>query len=288
MQIVKVMGGLGNQLFAYAFALALRKLGREVKLDISWYERIEAHNGWELERVFGLGLPLCSRQERDRLGDLDRRMILRLRRKIFGERPGHIVERGPGYDSGYLGIHGDAYFDGYWQSPRYHVGLESEIETAFRFPASLEPEAQRLVDSGRPIVGLHVRRGDYMTASALGKVCGEVYFQAAISSLTVGLEQPLILFFSDDLAWCAERLGRGLDAVYVDWNAGGWSWRDLRLMTRCDRLAIANSSFSWWGARLGRPGRQVFAPDRWFAAGHADNKELVLPGWTKLTTREDR
>jgi len=285
--VVKVMGGLGNQMFAYAFALALRELGREVKLDSSWHERHEAHQGWELGKIFPLAIPECSEAERDALGDLHDSVMARARRKIFGARPLHRVERGRGYDPSFLKVAGEAYFDGYWQSPRYHEGIEPLIEAAFRFPAGLEPEGEALLTSaaGRALVGVHVRRGDYLEGDKLGGVCGEAYYGRAIAATRDGLVDPVFAFFSDDLDWCRERLGRGLEAIYVDWNRGGDSWRDMRLMTLCDRLVIANSSFSWWGARLGADrGRMIAAPDRWYGVRYRDNKDIAMPGWLRIAT----
>ena len=284
------MGGLGNQMFAYSFAMALRNLGREVALDTTWYERNRAHNGWELDTIFELDIGECSREERDRLGDLDARFVSRLRRKLFGERRGHFKESGPGYCRDYLDMRGDAYFDGFWQSPRYHKGIEGEIEATFAFPADLEPEGRACLDRarGRSLVGVHVRRGDYLSSEALFGVCGEAYYRGAIEAILEGARDPLVLFFSDDLRWCEETISSGLDAVFVDWNRGDEAWRDMRLMTRCDRLVIANSSFSWWGARLGAAGRPVLAPSRWFGGTLPDNPEICLPGWIRMDSKGQR
>jgi hypothetical protein len=289
MQIVKVMGGLGNQMFSYAFALALRKLGREVALDTSSYERYPAHNGWELGRLFKLDIPQCAEEDRDRLGDVAGDFGSRLRRKVLGPRRGHVLQRGPGYDRRFADIPGDAYFDGYWQSWRYHEDIDSEIDATFKFPPELESEGKACLEAagGRTVIGVHVRRGDYLESEDLGGVCDEGYYARAIESLSPGTADPLLLFFSDDLDWCRERLGKGRESVYVDWNRRADSWRDMRLMTFCDGLAISNSSFGWWGARLGaKRGRKIAAPSRWFGGRHPDNLDIVLPGWTRVAARQ--
>lgn len=290
MQIVKVMGGLGNQMFAYAFALKLRALGRDVRLDTSWHERIQAHNGWELGRIFSLDIPECDIVELERLADLDRDLISRVRRIVFGPGRGHHVERKRCYDPRFLSIAEDAYFDGYWQSPLYHVGIEPEVQAAFRFPSELEPETLRMLTemAGRTTIGVHVRRGDYLQSDDLGGVCGKAYYRRAIEFLSEGAADPYVLFFSDDLDWCRDELASGIDAVFVDWNRGADSWKDMRLMTLCDKLAISNSSFGWWGARLGQDeARQVAAPDRWFGARHRDNPDIAPSGWVRLSARGD-
>ena len=294
MQIVKAMGGLGNQMFAYSFGLALRGLGRKVALDTSWYDRNEAHNGWELDRVFSLDIPRCTLEQRDALGDLSPRIAARLRRKLFGPHAGHYAEEGRGYDSTYLDVPGDAYFDGFWQSPRYHEGVAREIEGAFRFRAELEGSDKELIEgfAGRCLIGVHARRGDYLTSDLLGGVCTTAYFRGALRVLLEGAANPLVLYFSDDLDWCKRELASDTEGVFVDWNRGADSWKDMRLMGYCDRLAISNSSFSWWGARLRRPGargdRTIVAPSRWYGARHKDNTDIALPSWVRLDSRGER
>ncbi len=294
MQIVKVMGGMGNQMFAYAFALRLRRLGRQVSLDTSWHDRHKAHNGWELSRLFDLDIPECDAQARDRLADLSEDLASRLRRKVFGTKRGHVVEQGPGYDPRFLTVTGDAYLDGYWQSPLYHEGVQDEIEETFAFPGDLEASSLEALDAarGRTLIGVHVRRGDYLDSTALGGVCGEGYYRHAIEALSQDARDPVVFFLSDDLDWCRERLGREHDSVYVDWNRGIESWRDMRLMTKLDRLAISNSSFGWWAARLSRRkagglGVKVIAPDRWYGGRHPDNRDIALLGWIRLASGGD-
>jgi hypothetical protein len=288
MQIVKMIGGLGNQMFEYAFALALRKLGRDVALDPSWLESNWAHNGWELPDIFKLDIPLCSVEDRERLGDIKRDFGSRLRRKLLGHRRSHVLERWSGYDPRFLAIGGDAYFDGFWQSHRYHEGADAEVEAAFLFPGEIEAESRRCLEAatGRTTIGVHVRRGDALKNPFMGAVCDEGYYRRAIETLKTDAQDPVLVFLSDDLDWCRERLGAGHDAVYVDWNRGKDSWKDMRLMTLCDRLAIANSSFSWWGARLGTDSRRpIVAPSRWFEGKHPDNLDIAPPQWTRVAAR---
>jgi hypothetical protein len=223
-------------------------------------------------------------EERDRLGDLSPRFSSRLRRKLFGEKRGHCKEPRPGFHRRFLEAPRDAYLDGFWQSPLYHEGIEAEIDAAFAFPRGADPRGDALLGdaAGRSLIGVHVRRGDYMSSEALYGVCGEDYYRRAIEVLLEGAANPLVLFFSDDLDWCERTLSSGLEPVFVDWNKGEDSWKDMLMMTRCDRLAIANSSFSWWGARLGRADRPVVAPSRWFGGDQSDNPDIALPGWIRL------
>ena len=183
---------------------------------------------------------------------------------------------------------GDWYFSGYWQSARYYEGREAEVRDSFAFTVPFKSRDRDFLESlrGRLTVGVHVRRGDSLQFPKVDGVCGETYYRDATAAALEGARDPIIVFFSDDLDWCRDRLSSLGDAVYVDWNRGEESHADMRLMSLCDRLIIANSSFSWWGGYLGRPDRRVFAPSRWFAAGFKDNTDIAPPGWIRIPVGE--
>lgn len=288
MNIVKMVGGLGNQMFEYAFALALRAGGRDVRLDLSWFDRNDQHNGWELERLFGISIPACSAEERAAIGDVSPSMFAKVRRRLGFRKRTHYRQAKHGYDPAPLSFRGEEYLDGFWQSYRYFEGIEDDVRKAFSFPAPLGGKNARVLRdaAGRTTIGVHVRRGDQLANDTLGIVCGESYFRRAIEAATDGATQPLVLFFSDDLPWCKKELGAGLDAVYVDWNRKADSYLDMQLMTLCDRLVISNSTFSWWGAWLGAdPDRFVASPDRWAREPLPDYECIIHPKWTKIPTR---
>ena len=285
MHIVRISAGLGNQMFEYAFALVLNELYGDVKLDLGWFDRFEQHNGYELGRLFDVRLPLASEDECRAVGDLSFSRLARARRKFLWTRASHHRQAKSGYDPYYLRAPRDCYFDGYWQSYRYFEGREDLVRRALRFAPPPSAPNLRLLDEHkvRTIVGLHARRGDYVASRMLGRAFGPNYYQRALDAALEGAEDPVALFFSDDLPWCAQNIRVSCESVFVDWNRGENSFEDLRLMTSCDRLVICNSSFSWWGAWLGeRPGRRIYAPERWFARGHSDNMDIIPPEWIRV------
>ncbi|MGA2545213.1 MAG: alpha-1,2-fucosyltransferase [Rectinemataceae bacterium] len=288
MQIVKMVGGLGNQMFEYALALALRASGRDVRLDLSWFDRNSQHNGYELERLFGVSIPACSAEERAAIGDVSPSLFAKVRRRFIYRKRTHYRQAKHGYDPAPLSSHGDLYLDGFWQSYRYFDGMEDSIRKVFSFPTPLGGNNARVLQdaAGRTTIGVHVRRGDQLANDTLGIVCGASYFRRAIQAALVDAMHPLVIFFSDDLPWCEKELGTGLDAVYVDWNRKADSYLDMQFMTRCDRLVISNSTFSWWGAWLGAdPGRFVASPDRWAREPLPDYEYIIHPNWTKISSR---
>ena len=125
MHIVKVNGGLGNQMFQYAFALALDRLYGNAKLDLEWIRGESAHNGFELDRHFRLFLPECEPEERRALGDIDPSVFGRARRRLGIKKKSHYISRSVGWDPYYLSAGKDSYFAGYWQSYKYYPALKT-------------------------------------------------------------------------------------------------------------------------------------------------------------------
>ena len=62
MKIVNIIGGLGNQLFQYAFAVALQEEfpEEEVKICIKSFKGYPLHNGYELDNLFDIQLGKAS------------------------------------------------------------------------------------------------------------------------------------------------------------------------------------------------------------------------------------
>lgn len=265
MKIVKIYGGLGNQMFQYAFALELeQRRGEPVYLDLSGFEDYGLHNGFELERVFGIQTRVAPPDIVRRLSVPSSGLVNRFRRKYLTKKT-HFIDRYFGYYPAVFDREGDCYYDGYWQSEKYFVDVEEAVRRVFRFREGLGERNEALLqDLPGPRVSLHVRRGDYLKSENLN-VCTPAYYEAALAELRASIPIRSILVFSDDISWCRENLQlEAQTTAYIDWNTGLESWRDMALMTRCDHHIIANSSFSWWGAWLNpRMSKRVFAPRPW-------------------------
>jgi hypothetical protein len=264
-KIVKIYGGLGNQMFQYAFAMSLAGASGDVTfLDTSSRGVDEAHNGFELGRLFNIYLGEAPPEEADRLCVRPTTLFNRIRRKYF-TKPTHRIDRIFCYQPELLELSGDVYYEGYWQSEKYFWGIEAEVRATYSFPPILDrPNEEALGSLRRPVASLHVRRGDYLKYPNLS-ICTPDYYSRAVAALRDAGDASSLLVFSDDLEYCRSELDLGgLPAVYVEWNQGAESWRDMAMMARCDAHVIANSSFSWWGAWLDpRPRKRVIAPKPW-------------------------
>jgi len=301
MKIVKVAGGLGNQMFQYAFARALEaRSGEDVYLDTSTYEYMPAHNGFELDKLFAVQYKAAREEDIRRLGTRPRDLFSQLRRKYF-TKPTHYIDRVFRYDPDVFALKGDRYLEGWWQSEKYFASIADSLRQEFYFIPDPGPqnrqipeEANKALSADTPrryeLVSVHVRRGDSLKLPET-QVCTEAYYRNALGLAKQHFIRPHFLVFSDDLSWCRVNLGLDEDdATFVDWNRGADSWRDMWLMSRCKGHIIANSSFSWWGAWLDpHPNKFVIAPNHWslarqrpFAYYHYDFRDIVPDSWTKV------
>ncbi|WP_257666448.1 alpha-1,2-fucosyltransferase [Parapedobacter tibetensis] len=285
MKIVKFLGGLGNQLFQYAFFCALQQRFRKIKADFSGFDAYELHNGYELERIFGVLLPQASPFEQKLFDQQDRRWVQRKLRRLFGTKDGYYEE--PvlfRYDDTLLDDSRNRYYWGYWQHINYINPVEDQLRLELAFPAFADQRNMELSEklSMMNAVSVHVRRGDYLNDPVLGGICDVGYYRRALAYMEQHIADSHFVFFSNDIPWCRETFSMQ-NAIFVDWNTGLQSFRDMQLMSFCKHHIIANSSFSWWGAWLNQyAGKIVVSPDRWVGMEGLDLSGIILPEFQQI------
>lgn len=280
MRLIKMTGGLGNQMFIYAFYLRMKKRWPEVRIDLSDMVHYHAHHGYEMHRVFAL----------PRTEFCINRPLKKVVEFLFFKK---VYER-------YLPKDGPAvwerhwrwpliYFKGFWQSERYFTDIEDEVCRTFTFDTRQASERTlqmaATIDADAHAVSLHVRRGDYLLPkfyASSGCVCRISYYRNAVAEMLRRMPEAHFYVFSDDIEWVRANLPLPR-ADYVDWNTGVDSWQDMMLMSRCRHNIICNSTFSWWGAWLNaHPDKVVVAPDHWYAGD--EHPAIVPDGWVKVST----
>jgi hypothetical protein len=292
MIIVKIAGGLGNQMFQYAAGIALaEKLGMECKFDLDWFDNHHIHNGLELSSVFNLKLPVASSADKKLVFGFFQFIYQWLGDKLFSKklsflrRPFLLLEGDYDHYYSHHIFSKHIYMVGYWQGEIYTL----KSDGMFVFSRILNDATQKwlkTIQNRASSVSLHVRRGDYISdkksANAMG-TCTIDYYQAAINLMANQLEEPIFFIFSDDLNWCRESLAINHPVHYVDGNIGDHSSFDMLLMSACRHHIIANSSFSWWGARLAKSKKQiVIAPKPWFNTATENEDKLYCDEWIVL------
>jgi hypothetical protein len=293
MIISRLRGGLGNQMFQYAAAMACaRQAGlpaADIRFDLAWFRR-HADRRFELD-VFGIA-PREAGRGVLALARLAARLPFLARAGLPAWRREAHFHHDPALADCCARARGrqPLYLTGYWQSPRYFAAIEAELRAAYRFRPDDDVRNRDLANrmQARPSVSVHVRRGDYATnprAGARHGVLDAAYYRAAIALVADRVGAADWYVFTDTPGDAAVDCPG--PTTWVTHNRGAASCRDLELMASCSHHVIANSSFSWWGAWLaggtaGHDGRQVVvAPHAWFTADGPDTRDLLPPSWLR-------
>ncbi|RTL12957.1 MAG: alpha-1,2-fucosyltransferase [Neisseriaceae bacterium] len=285
MQIIWCSGGLGNQMFQYAFYRRLQLDGKSVTLDISGFNDYGLHNGFELDKIFPVKINLADEvlinNIKQKISHLS--LLKKIWWKVFTNFRPVIVQKNFGYSSRLSNLQGLKYLEGYWQSEKYFGTHSDTIRNDFKFPL-LDIKNKDYADkiSQGEAVSIHIRMGDYVNHPLHGGICTLEYYKKALSLIEEKVESPLFFIFSNDIEWCQNNLK--LDkAIYVTGNEGKNSFRDMHLMSMCKHNIIANSSFSWWGAWLNNnPDKVVVAPSKWFNDKTINTKDLLPDSWIQI------
>jgi hypothetical protein len=277
---VEIVGGLGNQMFQYAAALALaRRNNAPLQIDASGY-RLYRMRSFQLDKLSipaeylpkDHTEPLLPARPSPTL-DLAERVLRGLGRTVRLPRKGVYREPHFHVDRRFFQLKPPIALHGYFQSERYFGSVPDELRRHFRPASPLAPEAARvaeMIERAPAPISVHVRRGDYVTAPDVARVHGALdaaYYRRAIDILATRRDENFTVFlFSDEPDAAADLLGflpaDKLVAVRAD---PARPWDGMALMARCRHHVVANSSFSWWGAWLDpKPEKMVVAPRAWF------------------------
>ncbi|MEH6307019.1 alpha-1,2-fucosyltransferase [Olivibacter sp. CPCC 100613] len=289
MKIVRFLGGLGNQMFQYAFYKALEKQFDTVKADIREFKTYKLHNGFELENVFDIRLRRASALEVNLLDHRNRQWKYRKLRRL-------LLLKGEYYEEQTLFSYNASLFDdssskiywGYWQNHLYVERVADQLRKDFTF-SDLKPSKNfdllNELEQSEQSVAIHIRRGDYLKDPYLGGLVNLDYFEKAISLIRGQVEKPIFYIFSDDILWCKENLPlNDNEANFIDWNKGAESYLDMQLMSNCKHAIISNSSFSWWAAWLNtNPDRLIVVPKVWYRLPEkSDFRQMHPSSWVLL------
>jgi len=294
MIIVKVYGGLGNQMFQYAFGRALSLRNKtSLKLDIRALTKAGARayalHHFLIQEDFAAPEELARF---DGVYKMGRHPWLDRIAQPFRKRTGHIrlVERYFHFSPHVLAVPADEnmYALGAWQSERYFADVGDMLSQDFTFRRPPQGKNLALAEKIQRVnaVSVHVRRGDYANDPKYTRTHGLIgleYYRRAISLMRERVAEPHFFVFSDDPEWAMQNLSVDDAVDYVAHNGVEGAHDDLRLMSKCKHHIIANSTFSWWGAWLARnPDQIVVGPKRWFADNPANTADILPAAWIRL------
>lgn len=303
MIITWLTGGLGNQMFQYAAGLALTEHRRTIhKLDAFWY-RDHADYGRhvryalsclniteqfateeEIDRVRGVQL---TRTER---WSVTLARALRLYRYARRHAAPSNYHRAPGFAfyPAFFEQPENTYLHGMFQSEKFFAPIADllRLHFSFRYPPMPEVEALAARIRSGPSAAVNFRRGDYVSNESVRREFGVLdldYYHRAVRLLRERSPRATLYIFSDDIEAVAREFHPPGPHEFVR-CVKPWHVHDkLRLMSLCEHMAVANSSFSWWAGWLNpSPDKLVVAPDPWFVNSPADQHDIAPASWTRL------
>jgi hypothetical protein len=295
MIIVKLQGGLGNQLFQYALGrtLSLRKK-TGLKFDVSSLEK----NVPEITKreyalsVFAIQENFATEKEIAKFQKYKRKPGRKwfLYNKLIADNKKYFQEQQFHFDKKVFDISNDCYLEGWWQTEKYFKDIEDTIrkEIVVKIPLSGKNSEMAENISSSNSVALHIRRGDYISnpqnIDYFGNL-GPNYYKKAVEIIAEKFPNPHLFVFSDDHDWVKKNIVLPYLTTYVDHNDTDKNYEDLRLMSMCKHFVIANSSFSWWGAWLAQnPNKIVIGPKKWFnnVKKNVKTDDIMPEEWTRI------
>lgn len=284
MILIKIIGGLGNQMFQYAAGKALALHHKtSLKVDTTSFSEQQLRD-FDLFNLH-VDATIASTEEIKSLRAFNTGQRIQSyfqsypRRKFYKQRYFH-------FDKKFFRLGPNVYLQGYFQSEKFFNTVSEDIRREFMIKKEKLVNVEKFAEQLRKhnSVAIHVRRGDYKTEKIL-KVHGILplsYYENAIARMRSQYPDVSFYVFTDDPNWVNENLH--LEEVhFVSGKISSTHFEDLYLMSTCSHNIIANSSFSWWSAWLNpNKNKTVIAPAKWFNKGPGDIQDLIPEDWIKL------
>jgi len=259
MIICNLTGGLGNQMFQYAFG---RRLTIKNKTQLKYHftnALLNTPRRFELD-VFKIKATPATDRDLKNMGIIKNQTLNRIF-YLLDERLGininkHIVteKKGQQFDPNILNLRGDFYVQGFWQDKRYFEDIKNIVRNDFTFKNKLDSKNKNVLELIKKTnsVGIHVRRGDYVTNKMAPNFIGLDYYLKEIKKKEERAMDLSFFVFSDDIHWCKKNLKSKRQMYFVAGNKDANAWKDMLLMSQCKEITVANSSFSWWAYWLNK------------------------------------
>jgi hypothetical protein len=269
MIVVKLMGGMGNQMFQYALGrkLSLRN-NVEMCLDLSFLNNRELK---VIQRDYDLDI--FTIEPKFKTDDIKIDGSIKEQSLTFQDNVSELTIR---KNRNYL-------LEGFWQCPKYFNEIQDTIKSDFTFKEKIIDESIDLYDEiiNSNSVMIDIRRTDYLNTTFHG-VVGSEHVNKACTEIVRYVENPKYFIFSDDIEWCRSNIKLPNSMFVENIHAGRKFGNKLQLMTSCRHFIISNSTFAWWAAWLSKnKNKTVVYPDKWYSNTRSDIVTREL-NWIKV------
>lgn len=307
MIILTLGGGLGNQMFQYAFARKLQKLTGDTELKFSGYHLVGTGNSEKM--LFNLniadGITFCNEEEQKALEEYQERELKKLHyfkvlsRYIKGAAPWRIRQLSKKGFYTTFSLYNEQkyevsdnpikYVEGAYQTYTYWEDMIPQLREELRVKTEPSAENARLMEEMQNCesVCVHIRRGDYLAPQfAHLNVCDEAYYMTAMKRMVEQKPEAVFYIFTnnhEEVEWIKENYHfDGYNVRYVDLDNP--DYEELRLMYHCRNFIISNSTYSWWGQFLSdNADKIVMAPSIWNREMNADG--IYMPDWQVIEVK---
>ena len=302
MIILTLGGGLGNQMFQYAFARKLQKETGDETLKFTGYHLRGTGNSEKM--LFNLnirdGITFCTEEEQREVERVQEKALKELhyykvlsrhlwrgaapwklyqlsKKGIYSTYSAYNVQK---YEISHAPV---KYVEGAYQTHLYWEDMIPELREELKVKTAPSEENKKLIAemAGCESVCVHIRRGDYLAPEfAHLNVCDEKYYMEAMTKMKAQKPDAVFYIFTNnhkEVEWIREHYNfDGFTVRYVDLDNP--DYEELRLMYSCKDFIISNSTYSWWGQFLSdNPDKIVMAPGVWNREMNADG--IYMKEW---------
>ncbi len=265
------MGGLGNQMFQYAFSKAL---GDQVLFDLSYFARKKEERHWVKYALgsFNADLKFATNEEikkclsENKLAELYTNIYKISGIKLFPTNRTYEKVRNQ-YQPDLQNIDRDnVYYDGYFVNEKYFLNYRKELLYDFSLKYEMEAKNNQILQNimSENSVAVSVRRGaDYVK---LGWALERDYYLRSINEIAEKIENPHFYLFTDNSDWCFDNIKIKYPLTICNsYDMKNGYAAGICLIKHCKHAIISNSTYAWWGAWLNEnPNKIIIAPEIWF------------------------
>ncbi|MGV8905503.1 MAG: alpha-1,2-fucosyltransferase [Acetobacterium sp.] len=286
--VVRMLGGLGNQLFQYAYARYLMSIypGSEIYLDLREY-KIYKLRKFDLDSMT-LNQSVTKFDEKLNLYYDYSRKIFHFLQHLYRMKYHRPLELGPEFllPGGLLYSGIDAfenpklkrktlYLYGYFQDVNIVEPIRQILISEFVYKENISISTEKYlkqIKQAEHSIGISIRCGqDYVESG--WPVCRIEYYKKGLEILEKRYCDYEIFVFADDIDKVKNEFGLGDDVTFIE---GCSALESLELLRNCNDFIISNSSFAWWGAYLSQnPDKLIIMPKKWFAGLKTKDTSLL-------------
>ena len=268
MKIVVFRGGLGNQIFEYAFYDYLKRKTKDDNV-LAYYikEKGGAHNTFEISEYFNIDIKFVFFFQELYF------WFIKVIQKLFRKK---VICDDINVDAT------KTCFDGWWQHKKFYENNRDFISYKNYQLTETNKHLLEMIKNTES-VSIHIRRGDYLLPKyehIYGNVCTLTYYNQAIDIAKKSFSNPHFFVFSNDMEWVKENFHLQ-NVIYVDNNKGDASFFDMYLMSHCKANIIANSSFSYWAAFFNKNAAFVTYPGKWYNSTYKA-PDIFMKDWMNI------